>query len=415
MTKQRSLSLYDGQWLTRARSSSTIRVFALLVVFVMTYRQGSLFIPLMQDNELRQQRHATLLLPPIEENEWNQLLLRPIQENAWNQSESNSNHSTQNNINFKSNSNHANLKMITNYLKMITNYKSNSNHTNFKKMITRSKSKSNHTRPMMYARLRRDRSGASIIDMLSAHAFAFAKNMSYGGACPVDPNIETYKHLEEQIRLIQSLGLEDELPLACPKNRNEIFHFKKYRYAEFSPAWLDYMRSRIQYREDHLNSKDIKQVSVHVRRGDVGPCQYSDRYLPNSYYLEVLESMGALNTNNDSNSTTKYNITIHSESNSFESWRDFETAFKNITTTQLNLDLDSDLVSTWNAMVNADVLVASRSAFSFATAILSRGTVLFPFNKTLHHYEVVDRRIGDEATEEKKRLQRKLLCTKSDY
>jgi hypothetical protein len=66
---------------------------------------------------------------------------------------------------------------------------------------------------IIYSKLRDDRSGAAIQDMLFAHAYAYNNHRIYGGACPMDGPVQ---HDNAHRRLIQALGLQHILIFDCP-------------------------------------------------------------------------------------------------------------------------------------------------------------------------------------------------------
>jgi hypothetical protein len=143
---------------------------------------------------------------------------------------------------------------------------------------------------------------------------------------------------------------------------------KRYVEADafwYTPEWLEYMHQHIDYpslskktkKKDNSNNT-ILEVAVHVRRGDIKPCnRWSYRYLPNSYYQRILDEYLV-----DENKTAQ--VTIFSEKNSFEPLTEFSA--KNYT-----LKLDTDLTSIWMEIMLADVVVLSCSAFSYVPAMLN--------------------------------------------
>jgi hypothetical protein len=197
--------------------------------------------------------------------------------------------------------------------------------------------------------------------MLMAHAYAFSQNLTYAGACDVDDDAPG--RLEPAKALIAALGLDDVLKFSCPsdKARPSFLGPKKYRGRKdstLSDAYLQHVRSLVRYPPERHGG-----AVIHMRRGDVSPCgAYANRYLPNSYYLEIVTEL----------LPPGLNVTILSESESAEPFDDFANC---------TLWIDSDLPSAWRAMLTADFVVLSKSSFSFVPAMLNpTGTVLYtPF------------------------------------
>jgi len=165
----------------------------------------------------------------------------------------------------------------------------------------------------MFSKARRDRSGAFVHDMLMAHAMAFNRNLTYGGACEEDLDEERFvRLLHRHEQLIQTMGLSDELPIACPLNSTDITlsrrEYDKPSAQPWTAEWTASMASIL--RKPNTKTSQTKVV-VHIRRGDVTPCKKKTyfRYLPNSHYLHLLDIYV-----ND----TQAQITIFSQKSSFE-------------------------------------------------------------------------------------------------
>jgi hypothetical protein len=148
--------------------------------------------------------------------------------------------------------------------------------------------------------------------MLMAHAFAFSEGVPYGGAChDTEPTSPDGNDAVIMTKLIEALGLTDTLPFACPTSRNGILMNQKDYYTKdiaiFTVEWLAYIRSKVKY--THPLKDAVTNIAVHIRRGDVNPCQYPNRYLPNSHYIKILDKF--MNESNAKDSSTRYyNVTI---------------------------------------------------------------------------------------------------------
>lgn len=267
-----------------------------------------------------------------------------------------------------------------------------------------------------------DRSGAFVQDMLFAHAFAFQKNITYGGTCidgddsKIKKKKKALKHSVSHQRVIHALGLQDVLlPFyRCPGNQS---HRTILKYAEYSmndtaiwtPEWLAHIKSKMHYpskaaettkTERNHKPNDMLNVAIHIRRGDINPCtKFGYRYLPNSHYKMVMDYF-LLPQKNTNNETKGYNITIFSESEAFEDWNYFE----NITNTTLRLD--TDIADAWKTMMAADILITSKSSFSIVPAVFNQGTVIYtPFwHKPLKRWTQVPESILSQTAKEVRRL-----------
>lgn len=268
-----------------------------------------------------------------------------------------------------------------------------------------------------FSRARHDRAGGALLDMLLCHAFAWQEGVPYGGACIEKANTNNDKnatnesslpppppHVAQQEQLIHWLGLEKELPWACPHDRTGILMNRHDYFAQdtaiFTDAWLAHVRSivtaRTIMRHSASPSRRVRQVAVHVRRGDVTACTEPQRFLPNSYYLAVLDQY-VIPKSGDG---TAVNVTIYSDavtgeeedasSSSLEQWQDF-------TRRGYTVERGTDLTRVWNAFVNADVLILSKSSFSLVPALFNLNTVIYtPFwHKPLDGWTVVPQSLAD--------------------
>lgn len=169
----------------------------------------------------------------------------------------------------------------------------------------------NDPRIEVYSTLRGDRSGSAIQDMLYAHACAFANGMHYMGACPRRYGINQ----QNDQTLLNAIGLNSTLRIACPAGdtSNHVF-LKEYRKDSYlnNEQWLKYIRSAVRCtRPDSEGGDNVMQVAVHIRRGDVTPCQTGNvtRYKPNSQYLDVLDQYLS-HDDNDSDTLPKVQVSI---------------------------------------------------------------------------------------------------------
>mmetsp|Transcript_15834 Transcript_15834/g.29931 ORF Transcript_15834/g.29931 Transcript_15834/m.29931 type:complete len:414 (-) Transcript_15834:1380-2621(-) len=237
-----------------------------------------------------------------------------------------------------------------------------------------------------YTVARSDRDGAAIKEMLLVHDWAFTNHKTYAGACVdaidwkalakrhSDHFVQTVKdRIPGRIKLVQVLGLQDELPFACPSSqdldagRAKFIKRSDFKGAPLSTRWIDYLKSKATFDYGEKDPAAPKQVVVHVRRGDFTPCHVPDRYMPNIYYLEVLDYYLPKYCND-----TPCNVTIFSESDSYETFDPFLEH-------NYTIDFESGSAEIWQAIARADVFIMSESSFSFVPATLNQGTVLTPY------------------------------------
>lgn len=237
----------------------------------------------------------------------------------------------------------------------------------------------------MYSIGRKDRSGSVLADMLYAHAFAFAHNITYAGAC------FTVKGLpkDDTLHLLQELQWNKILPFACPPGVDSSLNIFKPNATALSPLILNDDLYRWNVKADYFTLKwrqsiqnSIWQTSestideqgsppyeivVHVRRGDVSPCQNKRRYLTNNHYLQLIDQY---TPSREERNHRPLHVTIFTESDSFEDMTVFRER-------NYSVELDTeDLAVIWKAFLSADVLILSRSYFSFVPAAVNPNIVV---------------------------------------
>ena len=254
-----------------------------------------------------------------------------------------------------------------------------------------------------YCDAKTDRAGAQILDLLMMDSFIYHQGGVFGGACAKFDNQKDQekfdKHLDDKMVLIRLLGLENLFKFACPTDqelasgqakylqKNEYHMFNEY----FSMEWVNHVRAMSTFPYAQRDDRAPLQIAVHMRRGDYSPCRagHGQKYLPNTYYLDVLDEY-----------LPKYcptldacNLTIYTEDRAFEDFKPFEER-------NYHMDFDSSLEQIWTAFINADLLILSKSSFSWVPGIMNTHHVVTPEYK----YPVCDN--WDVASAE--------ICGKSD-
>jgi hypothetical protein len=274
-----------------------------------------------------------------------------------------------------------------------------------------------------YSRMRIDRSGSVLHDVLLAHAYCFAHSLTYGGSCAMDAAAKARS--SESQRLVDLLGLSNELKLACPyegglkKVGNTsgpsgddanivVLDPKRYKNDDlFTAEWLRYVSARRSMTEAaSIADASVDwgvapplQVAVYLRRGDVTPCfrhrgSGYGRYLPNAYYLRVLDHYVPSNR--------PAAVRIYSLSNSPA--EDFDAYLRR----NYTVLLDTPIREVWEALMTADFAVLSRSSFSYVPAIFNaRGTVLYTdfWHKPLPWWVRVNQTIQERGEADLRSLQ----------
>lgn len=220
-------------------------------------------------------------------------------------------------------------------------------------------------RKVRYSTLRADRGGSQVQDQLLAYCWCMRQGFVYGGA--VGSKRSSGAVESEQLGKLIGLGLQWSDRWIDPKKILSPEEYRDVNYSEGDTTVLRLEKPSELYPPECLNTLNPARSShsheciIHIRRGDVNPERHPDRYLPNSFYLNIIQGIKQKHGED-------VDITILSESNSFESWSDFDG---------IQLVLDAPLHQCWKMMMSAKVLVLSKSAFSYLPAIFCEGEVIY--------------------------------------
>jgi hypothetical protein len=127
------------------------------------------------------------------------------------------------------------------------------------------------------------------------------------------------------------------------------------------------------------SKKKYTDIKIHIRRADVDGLLNMDRWLNNDYYLNVIDKLKEKYKLN-------YKITIYTQRKSFNpnGFEDYDIVYDDET-------LDNEV---WVDLINSDVLVISKSAYSYSSGILCDGLVIYPtdgmFHPKLNGWKTID-------------------------
>lgn len=158
-------------------------------------------------------------------------------------------------------------------------------------------------------------------------------------------------------------------------NFNDFFplEFRKSLYNNFNkinPSYPIYFK------------KDMTNIAIHMRRGDITPTYYSHAYFPNMYFINLINELNKEYKN--------ANIHIFSCQTNKEGWDDFN---KLNVTLHLRNDWSRDNLKyemiDIHHFINADVLVIG-GTFSYVPAFFNLNTIYYPsayWHSSLKHWK----------------------------
>lgn len=169
--------------------------------------------------------------------------------------------------------------------------------------------------------------------------------------CHADVNDEQFS------KMIKSHGKDNEpILFICPFNQFLSIRWNIYRNNRFKNRYWD---RRIDDPILTPFSKDRVSVSVHIRRCDVNPQRYPDRFLSNTYYKKIIEQI--LETYPEAD------IHIYSDAAKIDEF----SQLSQLPNTMFHLC--TDVFESFHSLIASDIYVMSNGSWAILTAHLSKG------------------------------------------
>lgn len=182
------------------------------------------------------------------------------------------------------------------------------------------------------------------------------------------------KRGDNDLRMVPELSLEEN-PLKIKKQAKTLFVVRHcHDYADLFPNRYSRIKNKL-VEKYYANSKsgydlnydlDKVNVAVHIRRGDVnGNNQFRDKFTDNRYIYDVISRILELIASQG----LEPSFCVYSEGES--------TNFKELDRLKPKYFLNINPFSTFHNLVCADVLLMSKSTFSYCAALISNGIELY--------------------------------------
>jgi len=240
---------------------------------------------------------------------------------------------------------------------------------------------------------KRDGAGAQALAVMSTLAYARSEDLRYihtpfttiahndDDDARWEQKWERFFGLGDGESLDQS-GLEsvvvkrvDEIAADAVASADRLYVIKQaLSYTDANPRTLDAIRPMLRERyrgvEDGSNTADrdpeTVRVAAHIRRGDVSDeGKNAFRFTGNQRINAVLDNVVSAIEAMDKRAV----VTIYSEGD--------EADFADINQSGLRFALGGDVFATYDQLVQADVLLMAKSAFSYTAALLGSGACLY--------------------------------------
>jgi hypothetical protein len=147
-----------------------------------------------------------------------------------------------------------------------------------------------------------------------------------------------------------------------------------HRFIDSNPNIFDnHIFPQFSWIKNEKTTPDKLTVAIHIRRGDVSRNQNAIRFTPFDFYVNCLKNLTKLLENK------KYEITIYSEKSISAEIVKYKHVLDNIK--NLKYDIDGNVVETFVELVNSDILITSKSSFSYSASLMktkNKGMVFYP-------------------------------------
>jgi hypothetical protein len=157
----------------------------------------------------------------------------------------------------------------------------------------------------------------------------------------------------KQYKLVETYGLVES-------KRDEIFKSESF----LKLKEIFYKGKQTPFSHDFIN------ISVHIRRPNSRDDRIYGTDTPNSYYLDIINTI----RNNKYNKPLKIHIYSQGDIRNFSEFISDDTIFH----------LDESIQDTFLGLVYADILVTSRSSFSYTAGLLTKANTVY-FQYWRHH------------------------------
>jgi hypothetical protein len=145
------------------------------------------------------------------------------------------------------------------------------------------------------------------------------------------------------------------------------YFYNSYVLNLFREMYFSKEKPELYYNNECIN------IALHIRRGDVNmkTPKHISRYTSNNCYIELLKKMDLTNS------------IIHIFSEGTE--KDFEDIVTNFPNNKFEMHISEEIQTTFHHLVMADVLVLSRSSFSYCAGLLNVNTKIANIMKDWWH------------------------------
>jgi hypothetical protein len=164
--------------------------------------------------------------------------------------------------------------------------------------------------------------------------------------------------------------------------RFQQFYWLHRRYPDSFDAVAPALRRKYDFARNERPDDQVN-IAIHVRRGDVGSEINSLRFTPDEKILRTIKDLRQIWTD----MSVPFSINLFSQGKAGE--------FAEFSRLGCQLQLDADAAWTMRRLIESDLLVMSKSSFSYVAALINRGVKIYEptFNPPLSDW-IVKRKDG---------------------
>jgi len=165
-------------------------------------------------------------------------------------------------------------------------------------------------------------------------------------------NIEQFKKMaeDENINILYKIGLPRKIVDSEPEIHSLVL-----------PELINIKRTLPLI---HYKQHDGPNIAIHIRRGDVNMAKYPTRFIPVEFYLELMKQM-------------RINMPSPHFHIFTEITKENENEFDILNGEDVTILPNLDILETIEHLIMADVLVTSKSSFSYLAALYNKNMVIY--------------------------------------
>jgi len=191
--------------------------------------------------------------------------------------------------------------------------------------------------------------------------------------------IEKYFQIKNNYTNVDQIKFDKVISIICPKEEDILSNFNNPgntlikicvpydildKNTKLYYKAIDFLKI-IKEKKEIFNEDNIIKIAIHIRRGDVSFDKNTSRYIPIDYYIKIINSLKKKYKNSKIYILTEINENNLNEFKIFKNYKNV-IVFPNL-----------DTLYTLEFLIKADVLVISKSSFSYLAGLYNNNIVYY--------------------------------------